>query len=108
MGINKVFETNGITITEDNCLPRGERTQRNVKRIIQAVRAAEGEFNDSINAANKLATESQEQVIQLMSENERLKDELRKFKVREAISTGGMAERLTTEDQKCLVGIAAE
>lgn len=103
MGIDKHLKQSGVQLADDNSLPKGERTQRSVKRLIAAVRAAEGEFNDALHSANERCREAQAQVILLQERNRVLEGELRKYKVRDELHA---MDKLTAAEQKRLEAIA--
>ena len=103
MSIDKQFEERGVKLQEDNSLPPGQRTQKNVKRVIAAVRAAEAEFNDELRDANGRCREAQEHVITLQNRCHHLEAQLRRFKVDERL---GECESLTTADRQKLLEVA--
>lgn len=103
MSIDKHFEKRGVELSEDNSLPLGQRTQRNVKRIIAAVRAAESEFNDELRASNEQCREAQEQVIRLQDQCHALEMEVRKSRLGERLE---QIESLTVVDKQKLIEAA--
>lgn len=100
MSIDSHFKDRGIQLTEDNSLPPGHRTQKNVKRLIAAVRACEGEFNDELRAANERCREAQDKVIALQDRLRTVENELKRFKVQERLND---MEALTTDDKTALL-----
>jgi len=96
MSIDKHFEKRGVEVSEDNSLPPGQRTQRNVKRLIAAVRAAEAEFNDELRDANDRCREAQDKVIALQEYVSTIEAELKRCKMAaqlEALDTISVADR---------------
>lgn len=83
MSVDKHFKDRGVKLTEDNSLPLGQRTQKNVKRIMAAVRAAESEFNDELRTAHAKCRFAQEQVIVLQDHVRVVENELKKYKLKE-------------------------
>lgn len=100
MSIDREFERRGIELTEDNSLPVGQRTQKNVKRVIAAVRAAEAGFNDEMRAINEKLRNSQDQTIALQHENQRLRQELEKRLLKERLES---IDTLSTAERKLLL-----
>jgi hypothetical protein len=100
MSINKHFKERGVELSDDNSLPPGQRTQKNVKRIINAVRAAESEFNAEVNEANERCRNAQDQVIALQTRLRTVENQLLRCKLQE-----GMAEieALSLADRKRLL-----
>lgn len=103
MSIDKHLEERGITLADDNSLPQGQRTQKVVKRVIAAVRAAESEFNDELRDANERCRKAQEQVIHLQDALRSCNEELRKYRVKETMQT---IESLTVTDQRKLLAVS--
>lgn len=103
MSIDKHLEARGIELADDNSLPPGQRTQKVVKRVIAAVRAAESEFNDELRDANERCRKAQEQVIQLQDHLRACNEELRKYRVKETMQT---IESLTVTDQRKLLAVS--
>ena len=100
MSIDKHFEKRGVELTEDNSLPTGQRTQRNVKRIIAAVRAAEAEFNDEVRSVNERCRNAQDHVIALQDRLRLVENDLRRCKLQERLSG---IEALTCSDRSGLL-----
>jgi len=100
MSIDKQFEKRGIELTESNALPLGQRTQKNVKRVIAAVRAAEAEFNDELRDANERCRRAQEEVIRLTQRAHSLEEAVRRHRIAEQL---GEIESLTTTDRQRLL-----
>ena len=89
MSVDKHLTTKGINLTEDNQLPRGERTQKNVSRIIAAARAAEAEWNEEL-------VRCQREVIDLQDRIDALEKELLRYRFKETaegIKTLAIADR---------------
>jgi hypothetical protein len=105
MSIDKHFRTSGVELTEDNSLPAGQRTQKNVKRVIAAVRAAEAEFNDEIRVANERCRNAQDQVIALQDRLRTVENELLKCKLQERMAD---IEALSVSDRKRLLSEVSE
>lgn len=106
MSIDKHFEKKGIALTEDNSLPSGQRTQKNVKRVIAAVRAAEAEFNEALHQANERCREAQEQRAILMEKLARCEAENMRLKLDRTLQEPEF-EPLTTSSRERLLGLAA-
>jgi len=104
MSIDKHFEKRGVELSDDNSLPPGQRSQRNVKRVIAAVRAAEAEFNDELRDANERCRTAQQQVIELQDHVRTLESELKRYKVSERLQT---IDTLTTADKTKLLDVAS-
>ena len=100
MSIDKHFEKRGVELADDNTLPVGQRSQRNVKRVIAAVRAAESEFNDELRAANERCRIAQEKCIEYQARVANLENELRGYKLKEKLET---MENLSVSDRKLLL-----
>ncbi len=100
MSIDKHFEKRGVELTEDNSLPTGQRTQRNVKRIIAAVRAAESEFNDELRVTNERCRGAQDQVIALQNRLRLVENELTRCKLQDRLSG---IEALSVSDREGLL-----
>ena len=100
MSIDKHIKENGIELTEDNTFPLKQRTQKMVKRLIAAVRAAEAEFNDELRDANDRCRQSQDEVIKLQRKCWALENELKKFKIKEKLLE---YDNLTTADKTRLI-----
>ena len=103
MSIDKHFEKRGVQLQEDNSLPPGQRTQRNVKRVIAAVRAAESEFNDELRVANEQCREAQEQVIRLQDRCYALEAQVRKSRVDQQLQ---QIDSITVVDKQKLLEVA--
>jgi len=103
MSIDKYFERRGVELSDDNSLPKGQRTQKNVKRVIAAVRAAEAEFNDELQAANERCRAAQDKVIALQDRLRTVENELKRYKVEQRL---GEIEALTTADRTMLLEVA--
>ncbi len=86
MSIDKHFEKRGVELNDDNSLPHGQRTQKNVKRVIAAVRAAESEFNDELREANDRCRNSQGHVIALQNRLRVVENELKQHKLQERMA----------------------
>ena len=96
MSIDKHLEKAGVRIDSNNTLPPGNRTQKDVSRLIHAVRAAEASFQDAINEANHKALVAQEKCIEYVARIANLELELRKYKLKEkmeAMDTLSVADR---------------
>lgn len=106
MSIDKHFVERGIEIREDNSLPEGQRTQKNVKRIISAVRAAEAEFNDALHTAEARCSAANEEVRKLMIRLQQAEGQLLKFKMESKLQESSF-ERLTTADKKNLLEVVS-
>lgn len=102
MSIDKHFERKGVVLTEDNSLPAGQRTQKNVKRVIAAVRAAEAEFNDELRESNSRCREWMERANEYIERCHQLEGEMLKYRMRERLSEPSY-EKLTTEDKQRLL-----
>jgi len=84
-----------IHLDEDSKLPRGSRTQQNVSRIIQAVRATESCYNSEINRLNR-ATQA------LIAENQRLKGQLMKYQLENKLEG---YEQLSIADRQDIMSV---
>ena len=97
MSVDKHLEARGVELSDDNSLPPGQRTQRVVKRVIAAVRAAESEFNEELRDANNKLRDRDEQVIRLVEELRKANEELRLYRVTNVMAP---IEALTVSDRK--------
>lgn len=104
MSFEKHLERKGVRIQEDNSLPPGERTQRNVKRVIAAIRAAEAEFNTDLRDAERRCREAQDRVVMLTAELQRVKAELLKHQMRDRLCEDDY-EKLTTAEKRRLLEV---
>jgi len=102
MSIDKHLEARGVQLAEDNSLPAGQRTQKVVKRLIAAVRAAEGEFNDELKDANERCRKAQAKVIELQEALRAANEELRKYRVQKVMEP---MEHLTVNDRRKLLEV---
>jgi hypothetical protein len=102
MSVDKHFEKRGIDLTDDNSLPAGQRTQRNVKRLIAAVRAAESEFNDELHQANERCRTAQSHVIELTAKLQQCAAENMRLKLERTLDTDGF-NQLTVSDKTRLL-----
>ncbi len=103
VSIDKHFEARGVRLSDDNSLPPKERTQRSVKRLIAAVRAAEAEFNDELRDSNELCRTAQAQVIELQAALQKCEAELRRYRVSERLEN---LENLTVSDRQQLLEVS--
>jgi len=103
MSIDRQFEKHGVELKEDNSLPQGQRTQKNVKRVIAAVRAAESEFNDELRTANQRCRDAQELVIDLQHKLYVAETELKRFRLNEKLES---VPALTVADRTGLLEMA--
>ena len=85
MGFMKELDKSGVKLTHDSTLPPGERTIKNFKRVIAAVRAAEADAQDQIHAANESCREAQDKVILLQERLRVVENELKQFKIKERL-----------------------
>lgn len=104
MSVMKHFVEKGIELSEDNSLPAGQRSQKNFKRVIAAVRAAESEMNDELRQANDRCRKAQENVIELQQRCHQLEAELKRFRVNESLQA---LEVLTVKDRTKLLELAS-
>ena len=103
MSIDRHLEARGVQLSDDNSLPAGQRTQKVVKRVIAAVRAAESEFNDELKDANERCRQAQAQVIQLQDALREANAELRKYRVKDTMA---QIESLSVADQRKLLEVS--
>lgn len=103
MSIDKHLEARGVQLSEDNSLPTGQRTQKVVKRLIAAVRAAEGEFNDELKDANERCRTAQARVIELQEALRCANEELRKHRVQRVMEP---MDHLTVNDRRKLLEVS--
>ena len=106
MSIDGHFKERGIELTEDSTLPQGQRTVKNFKRVIAAVRAAEAQSNDEIREANERCRRSQEQVILLQERLRVVENELKKYKLDERLSS--IDALSVAERQRLLLSVTQE
>lgn len=106
MSFEKKLEEAGVQLTESNTLPAGQRQQRVFKRVIAAVRAAEAETNDHIRITNERCSLAQERSLELERENQRLRQELMKLKLRETLE-GDDYDKLTVAQAERLLEAAS-
>jgi hypothetical protein len=90
--LDKGLEKVGLTLDDGNALPKDQRTVKVFRRLIAAVRAAEAEVADQRseaqvreNEARARENESLQKVLSLQAENERLRVELRNFRLKEGL-----------------------
>jgi multidrug resistance efflux pump len=100
VSIDKHLEKAGVVIDPNNTLPAGSRTQKDVSRLIHAVRAAEASFNEAIHAANEAARIAQGQVIEYQARVANLEMELRKYKLKERMEA---MDNLSVADRQLLL-----
>ena len=100
MSIDKHLEKAGVVIGDNNTLPPGNRTQKDVSRLIHAVRAAEASFNDALQEANQLALDSQKKCIDYQARIANLELELRSFKLKEKMEA---MDNLSVADRQLLL-----
>lgn len=96
MSIDKHLEKAGVVLDADNTLPAGQRTKKDVSRLIHAVRAAEASFNDALHEANQAALDSQAKCIEYQARVANLELQLRNYKLKEkmeAMDTLSVADR---------------
>jgi phytoene/squalene synthetase len=103
MSIDKHLEARGVQLADDNTLPKEQRTQKVMKRVIAAVRAAESEFNDELRDANERCRIAQAEVIELQRRLQHVETELRKSRVKETVS---QLDVLSIADQRKLIECA--
>jgi phytoene/squalene synthetase len=103
VSIDKHLEARGVQLSDDNTLPKEQRTQKVMKRVIAAVRAAESEFNDELRDANERCRTAQARVIELQEALRAANEELRKYRVKETIVS---MESLTIADQRKLLSVS--
>ena len=103
MSIDKHLEARGVTLADDNTLPQGQRTQKVVKRVIAAVRAAESEFNDELRVANDRCRTAQAEVIELQRRLAQVENELKKQRVKELVT---QFDAISIADQRRLIEVA--
>jgi len=96
MSFEKELVKRQIQLTEDSTLPKGQRTVKNFKRCIAAIRAAEAASQDAQNEANEMCRAAQDKVILLQERVRILENELKHFKVKERLEA---IESLTTNDR---------
>ena len=106
MSVDKHFEKRGVQLTDDNSLPSGQRTQKNVKRLIAAVRAAEAQFNDELHDANERCRRSQERVVELMAKLQKAEAENMRLKLAKTLEEDEF-EKLTTSGRTRLLELAS-
>lgn len=96
MSIDKHLEKAGVVLDSNNTLPPGSRTQKDVSRLIHAVRAAEASFQDALNEANQVAMSAQAKCIEYQARIANLELQLRNYKLKEkmeAMDTLSVADR---------------
>ena len=103
MSIDKHLEARGVTLADDNTLPKEQRTQRVMKRVIAAVRAAESEFNDELRDANERCRIAQAEVIDLQRRLQSIETELRRHRVKETVA---QLDSLSVSEQRRLIEVA--
>lgn len=87
MSIDKHLKMAGVELDTDNTLPAGQRTKKDVSRLIHAVRAAEASFNDALQEANQAALAAQEKCIEYQARIANLEIELRNYRLREKMES---------------------
>jgi uncharacterized protein involved in exopolysaccharide biosynthesis len=100
MSVDKYLEKSGVTIAPDNTLPPGQRTKKDVSRLIHAVRAAESSFNDAIHEANQKAATAQERCIELQARVSLLEKEVLKYRLKERMES---MDSLSVADRQLLL-----
>lgn len=100
MSVDKHFEKAGVVIDSNNTLPAGHRTQKDVSRLIHAVRAAEASFNDAIHEANEAARIAQGKCIEYQARVANLEMELRNYRLKEKMEA---MDNLSVADRQLLL-----
>jgi len=103
MSVNKHLEAKGVVLSDDNSLPQGQRTQKSVKRLIAAVRAAEGEFNDELRNCNVKCLKAQDRVTELQDRVRELEAKLLKFQLTEKVES---MHSISADDKQLLLADA--
>jgi capsule polysaccharide export protein KpsE/RkpR len=103
MSIDKHLEARGVHLGDDNTLPLGFRTQKTVRRVSAAIRAAEGEFNDELKDANDRCRAAQAKVIELQEVLRQANEELRKYRVKDTMES---IDSLTNADRRKLLEVS--
>lgn len=100
MSIDKHLEKAGVVLEADNTLPAGNRTKKDVSRLIHAVRAAEASFNDELHEANRKALDSQMLCIEYQARIANLENELRSYRLKAKMET---MDNLSVADRQLLL-----
>ena len=100
MSIDKHLKMAGVELDHDNTLPAGQRTKKDVSRLIHAVRAAEASFNDALQEANQAALAAQEKCIEYQARIANLELEIRSYRLKEKMET---MDNLSVADRQLLL-----
>lgn len=106
MSFDKYLEKKGLTLGDDNSLPKDQRQVRNFKRVIAAVRAAESEANDEIREARSGEAHALRQVAELQARVRLLEAENLSYRMREELSSDKY-NSLTVADKRLLEKVAS-
>ena len=97
--VDKTFDDalleKNIQLDDDSRLPAGARSQKNVSRIIQAVRTTEAGYNSEINRLNRINQA-------LIAEVQKLKSELLKFQMENKLE---QYEQLSITDRADIMSV---
>lgn len=100
MSLDKHLEKVGVRLDVDNTLPAGNRTKKDVSRLIHAVRAMESSFNDELQEATKLALDAQDKCIEYQARIADLEMEVRSFRLKEKMEA---MDNLSVADRQLLL-----
>jgi hypothetical protein len=101
--LEKGLKKAGLKLDGSNALPKEQRTVKAFQRMIAAVRAAEAEVQDQLSEAQALLNEQLKKNLAMQEENERLRIELLKVRLKEGL---GQVEALTVHDRARLLALS--